>query len=347
MNERYSLVFKGEIAPGQDPDQVRERVRNLLKVTPEQLDRIFSGRKISIKKGLDSGNAGGYHQAFEATGAVCTLEKETAKTQLSPLIPQVKKILCPKCGMEQPKTQTCAGCGIIMTKYRRQQEAQLHSLAGDGHHLPGTTYPRGRQTEGTPRAGALGAFVRILIIVTLVAAGGYAGYRKLAQPAEGNILFSSDACGDPCRMALEHLQRERVEFTVCNIDTSEDNLKKYRKFGTNILPLTVLGDTEFSGYKQADYQILIDMALGRYMAESAGKVVLYTTSTCGHCRRARDFFNQRGIDFTENDIADPRNRMRYEKLRGRGVPLVLIDGRRIDGFNPQVVTEMLDEAGIM
>lgn len=342
MDKHYSLVFRGEIALGQDPVQVRENVRNLLKISPEQLSKVFSGEKVYIKKNLAPEKAGRYKQIFEATGAICLLEREQQKEPLPPLALTGKTIRCPKCGMEQPETSTCAGCGIIIAKFRRLQEARC------GHLLQGAGTDQETKTEAcTTRAGALGAFVRNLIIITLIIVGGYAGYRQLVQSAEDNVVFTSNDCGEPCQMALIHLQREGVEFSECNIDASKENLKRFRKYRSNTLPLTVLGGTVYSGYQQEDFQILIDMAQGRYLPESAGKVVMYTTSTCGQCQRARNLFDQHGIEYIEHDISDPSNRMRYERLGGRGVPLILIDGRRFDGFNAKVLTEMLREAGIM
>lgn len=342
METHYSLVFHGEIAPGKTPDQVRENVQKLLKVSPEQLSRVFSGEKIYIKKNLASEKAGRYKQLFETTGAICSLEPEPEKELTLSLTPTENTTRCPKCGLEQPETSECAGCGIIIAKFLRLQEQRSSDL------LLATGTGQGTNSDATkPRSGSLGAFVRNLIIINLIIGGGYAGYRQYAKLPEGNVLFTSNDCGEPCEMALFHLNREGVEFSECNIDDSKENLKRFRKFDSNTLPLIILVGTKQIGYNQNELQNLIDMEQGKYLPESADKVVMYTRSTCGYCRKARNYFDQHDIEYIELEISDPNNRIRYDELRGRGVPLILIDGKRNDGFHEQVVTQMLEEAGIM
>ena len=64
------------------------------------------------------------------------------------------------------------------------------------------------------------------------------------------------------------------------------------------------------------------------------KVELYTTSWCRYCKMARDFFRRRGIHFTEYDIEKDRSAARkMDRLRGKGVPLAVINGRLVYGFS--------------
>ena len=64
-------------------------------------------------------------------------------------------------------------------------------------------------------------------------------------------------------------------------------------------------------------------------------VVLYTTSWCPYCRKARDYLRSRGIDFTEYDIEKDREAaVRKRQLDSRGgVPFAIINGRSISGFS--------------
>lgn len=64
------------------------------------------------------------------------------------------------------------------------------------------------------------------------------------------------------------------------------------------------------------------------------KVIMYATSWCGYCRKARAYFNSQGIAFTEYDIeknADAKRR--YDALGGNGVPLILVGGEKMAGFS--------------
>ena len=72
------------------------------------------------------------------------------------------------------------------------------------------------------------------------------------------------------------------------------------------------------------------------------KVVMYTTPTCGYCQRAKAYFNQRGIRFTELDVTQSSQaRREFKALNGRGVPLIVIGDQRISGFNQAAVDRAL------
>ncbi len=71
-------------------------------------------------------------------------------------------------------------------------------------------------------------------------------------------------------------------------------------------------------------------------------VVIYTTPTCGYCHRAKAYFNQHGIRFTERDITRSKHaRKAFDALNGRGVPLIVIGDQRIAGFNPSAINRAL------
>ncbi len=63
-------------------------------------------------------------------------------------------------------------------------------------------------------------------------------------------------------------------------------------------------------------------------------VVMYSTSWCGHCKRARAYFRTQGIPFTELDIERSAKGQRdYARLGGSGVPVILVGTRRLNGFD--------------
>ena len=69
------------------------------------------------------------------------------------------------------------------------------------------------------------------------------------------------------------------------------------------------------------------------------KVVLYTTSWCGFCRKARAYFIQQGIKFVDYDVeknsdAAHRKQTLDKKYKSSGVPLAIINNHVIYGFNP-------------
>ena len=63
-------------------------------------------------------------------------------------------------------------------------------------------------------------------------------------------------------------------------------------------------------------------------------VVMYSTNWCGYCKKAKRHFNQKNISFKEYDIEKNAKAAReYKKLKGRGVPVILIGKRRMNGFS--------------
>ncbi len=65
-------------------------------------------------------------------------------------------------------------------------------------------------------------------------------------------------------------------------------------------------------------------------------VVMYSTSWCGYCKKARAHFKRNDIPFQEHDIEKSEKAARaYKKLNGKGVPVILIGDRRMNGFRAE------------
>jgi glutaredoxin 3 len=64
-------------------------------------------------------------------------------------------------------------------------------------------------------------------------------------------------------------------------------------------------------------------------------VTLYTTISCGFCRRAKEFLQERGVPYTEIDVTgdDAAREKLVEKARGmRTVPQIFIGEHHIGGY---------------
>jgi len=63
-------------------------------------------------------------------------------------------------------------------------------------------------------------------------------------------------------------------------------------------------------------------------------VTMYSTTWCGVCKRARQFFQAQKIPFREYDVEKTeKGRRDYKKLNGRGVPIILVGDKRMNGFS--------------
>jgi glutaredoxin-like YruB-family protein len=81
-------------------------------------------------------------------------------------------------------------------------------------------------------------------------------------------------------------------------------------------------------------------------AAAGGTVTMYSTAWCGVCKQARAYMQQKGIAFTEYDVEkDPTGKADFAKLGGRGVPVILVGGKRMNGFSPNRFDQLLRDAG--
>ena len=79
---------------------------------------------------------------------------------------------------------------------------------------------------------------------------------------------------------------------------------------------------------------------------NAADVVLYTTSWCPYCTRARALFTAKGVAFTDIDIeATPGARQQMQARSGRtSVPQIFVGDRHLGGFDD---TKALDDQGLL
>ena len=64
------------------------------------------------------------------------------------------------------------------------------------------------------------------------------------------------------------------------------------------------------------------------------KVIMYSTQWCGYCKKAKKYFTQKGIPFVEYDIEkNAKAKREYDALGGRGVPVILVGKKRMNGFS--------------
>lgn len=64
------------------------------------------------------------------------------------------------------------------------------------------------------------------------------------------------------------------------------------------------------------------------------KIVLYTTSWCGYCKRARGYLNAANIAYEEVDIERSRvGRMEFEQFGDGGIPLIVRGEHSMRGFS--------------
>lgn len=78
---------------------------------------------------------------------------------------------------------------------------------------------------------------------------------------------------------------------------------------------------------------------------AAPLVEIYTTPSCPYCKALRKYLHARGIEYIEHNIsASQQTREAFYATGAHGVPVTVIGGQRIHGFNPLRIESALRKA---
>ena len=77
------------------------------------------------------------------------------------------------------------------------------------------------------------------------------------------------------------------------------------------------------------------------MAEQT--VVIYSTPTCPHCKRAKDYFTEKGITYVDHNVAEDREKAQemIQKSGQMGVPVIVIGDEIVVGFDQPLLDKLL------
>jgi glutaredoxin len=66
-------------------------------------------------------------------------------------------------------------------------------------------------------------------------------------------------------------------------------------------------------------------------------IQIYSASYCGECKRAKAYMEEKGIKFVDYDIeSDIEKRREFYARGGRGIPLLIIRGEMMEGFDEEL-----------
>ncbi|MGD0977085.1 MAG: glutaredoxin domain-containing protein [Minisyncoccia bacterium] len=73
------------------------------------------------------------------------------------------------------------------------------------------------------------------------------------------------------------------------------------------------------------------------------KVEIYSTPFCAYCNLAKEYFKKNNIIYHEYDVAaDIKKRQEMlDRTRQFGVPVIVIDGQIVIGFDKPKINELL------
>ncbi len=103
------------------------------------------------------------------------------------------------------------------------------------------------------------------------------------------------------------------------------------------------GNTHFSDRASIQHESsTVDIQVNTYdsvsydssIFDTGKKVVMYSTSWCGYCKKAKQYFKKNNITFTEYNIEkNAKAKREYKKMGATGVPVILVGKKRMNGFS--------------
>ncbi len=74
VNQKYRVLFKGEIGEGQELETVKKNLAQLFKTSPERIEKLFTGKPITLNLNIDHVKAQEYSNGLKKAGALCIIE---------------------------------------------------------------------------------------------------------------------------------------------------------------------------------------------------------------------------------------------------------------------------------
>lgn len=74
------------------------------------------------------------------------------------------------------------------------------------------------------------------------------------------------------------------------------------------------------------------------------KVIVYTSNTCPYCTMVKDYLKDKNVEFDEKNVQTDETARNELIAKGyTGVPVVIIDGEEIVGFDKNKLDKILDK----
>ncbi len=144
----YKVIFLGLAVVGPEEEgRLLDGLQKKFNLTPGKAEGLLQKVPVVVKKGLSKQEAERFVKAFEEIGGKIKIEEENPAPEATPeheaaagpapqpepkpapfrpepekKVYKVGMVICPQCGFEQPETDECVKCGIIISKYVQFQE---------------------------------------------------------------------------------------------------------------------------------------------------------------------------------------------------------------------------------
>lgn len=76
----------------------------------------------------------------------------------------------------------------------------------------------------------------------------------------------------------------------------------------------------------------------------AEQVTVFTSNTCPYCTLAKNYLDEKGVEYTEKNVqTDKEARKELMEMGHMGVPVLIVKGEEIVGFDKEKLDDLLAE----
>jgi hypothetical protein len=175
--DSYKVIFLGLSVIGpEEESRLLGGLQKRFNLTPEKAESLLQKVPVVVKKGLSKEEAERFVKAFDEIGGRVKVEEEIPALEITQeyepkprpepkpgprpepkpaaYSPEPERraykggmVTCPQCGFEQPETDECVKCGIIISKYVHFQE-MARSVEGQVREISAEEYTPWESGEG-------------------------------------------------------------------------------------------------------------------------------------------------------------------------------------------------------
>lgn len=78
-DDTYSVIFRGDIVIGKNLPEVKQKLKKIFKVDDARIDKLFTGKPVSLKTNLSVSEAEKYQAVLQQAGIVVSIESAAEK----------------------------------------------------------------------------------------------------------------------------------------------------------------------------------------------------------------------------------------------------------------------------
>lgn len=141
----FQIIFQGKVLDGHKPDEVKRNIAAIFGRDVKQIENLFSGKSVIIKKDIDEATALKYQAIFKKAGAVCELKSSPqAVDQSKPasvIVPKPQRAardIINKTFSNDFSGLTLAEPGVILGQPQQPPEVQIEDFSSLSLAEPGT-----------------------------------------------------------------------------------------------------------------------------------------------------------------------------------------------------------------